>query len=63
MESDELRERLQARGYSVELGAGIPGGNGSHVAVVWRDGQSRGYFGPSEVEALRKAWAAIGKPD
>jgi hypothetical protein len=61
MESDELRERLHARGYSVELGPGVPGSNAAHVAVVWRDGLSRGYFGPTEVEALQKAWEQTSK--
>jgi hypothetical protein len=55
MDKSELTERLRVRGYEVELGPGVPGSNAAHVAVVWRDGLSRGYFGPSEVEALRKA--------
>ena len=61
MDKSELVERLRARGYSVELGPGVPGSNAAHAAVVLRDGQSRGYFGPSEVEALRKAWEQTAK--
>jgi hypothetical protein len=56
MDESQLVERLQARGYSVKLGPGLPGGNDRFVAVVWRDGSSRGYFGPTELDALRKAW-------
>jgi hypothetical protein len=61
MEADELRERLRARNYEVKLGPGFPGGNDRCVAVVWRGGLSRGYFGRTDLDALRKAWEKTAK--
>ncbi len=51
----QLIEKLEAKGFDVKLGPGLPGGNDGHVAYVARDGLSRGYFGRSELEALEKA--------
>ncbi len=51
----EVIGRLEAKGFDVKLGPGLPGSNDRHVAYVARGGLSRGYFGRTEIEALEKA--------
>ncbi len=57
-DNGELIERLEAKGFDVKLGPGLPGSNDRHVAYVARGGLSRGYFGRTEIEALEKAAGA-----
>ncbi len=63
MEDDKksLIDELRAQGFDVKLGPGFPGGVDRFVAYVFRGGMSRGYFGRTEIEALRKALAKVDK--
>jgi len=58
---NQLIQKLRAKGFDIQLGPGLPGGVDRFVAYVFRGGMSRGYFGRTEIEALRKALAKVDK--